>query len=532
MRALIAINAILLFLLANGASAFSGPEHRDATEIAIRVALQATKDDPSVSPAMREIAERLLVAGPEGYALADVTVAVDWFQGPGILSDETIAFRYMAQRKRQLIWKLLAAHEDREHFQKAALDSYAAFHDRALDSSRRGKFARALFSEAVALHYLEDFLAAGHVVTPRTGFHDVVSASLHDRYNSKGVKALVPNREAWKPLLDAMVAIVPQQFSTVCLSQADVDAFRLSSSETIPMRGDDHLQTNIEQKVLLILLAARSMQEVLESSNAPTTEYLRPCYEPRSGRGSGKFPDHQSIQNVTGGFELVKGDVAWPRVLGGCNAPGGVKLLEYMLKEDKDLTLPFLDVPGVELILSTGWSPDLKQRQQVVDIGRILLTRDPNHSVHIRSNDDDHITPNTFSSPLPLEYGSVHVSLLRGDGYKAIGLVEELAYHVGGTTTSLLFGVRRYSQRDLRQYRFDSGAKVAFGFQVINVNVTIERAHRYTSEGAVRPQVFVSPGLDIQLSGSWLRAGGTKTVKWVKKRFGRPVPEPTCGTSD
>lgn len=87
------------------------------------------------------------------------------------------------------------AHHDVNHFQEHALLSFQLWHNYALAVANQyhqapdGNFARLLYAltlNAVAIHFLEDFLAAGHFATPRFGLHDAAAKAYHDTYNGRG----------------------------------------------------------------------------------------------------------------------------------------------------------------------------------------------------------------------------------------------------------------------------------------------------------------------------------------------------------
>lgn len=100
--------------------------------------------------------------------------------------------------------KARSAHVNDAHFQGHLLNSYVRYHRSAVleanyigassDPADTGQLYGALVLNALADHYLQDFFAPGHIVTPRENFHDAFAMGWHDRYNRNGV-SFVLNRD-------------------------------------------------------------------------------------------------------------------------------------------------------------------------------------------------------------------------------------------------------------------------------------------------------------------------------------------------
>ena len=90
-----------------------------------------------------------------------------------------------------------SANTNDAHFQGHLLSSYVRHHRSAVleahyiggsgDPKVRAQLYGALVLNALADHYLQDFFAPGHIVTPRENFHDSFAIGWHDRYNRVGV---------------------------------------------------------------------------------------------------------------------------------------------------------------------------------------------------------------------------------------------------------------------------------------------------------------------------------------------------------
>ncbi|MCB1035555.1 MAG: hypothetical protein KDD47_17165 [Acidobacteria bacterium] len=93
--------------------------------------------------------------------------------------------------------RFTATHRNKSHFREFAADLYSDLHARAITQSEEGHSELALRTEAVALHFLQDLFAPGHLASARADFSDPASGSLHDRFNHKGLPFWVQPGELW-----------------------------------------------------------------------------------------------------------------------------------------------------------------------------------------------------------------------------------------------------------------------------------------------------------------------------------------------
>lgn len=91
------------------------------------------------------------------------------------------------KRRNKKLWRLIAVHRNDEHFRQGAEDQYNRMHGRALEMAAESEYALALVAEAVAIHFLQDAFAPGHLAAPRDQYGDSYAGSLHDRFNSEGL---------------------------------------------------------------------------------------------------------------------------------------------------------------------------------------------------------------------------------------------------------------------------------------------------------------------------------------------------------
>jgi hypothetical protein len=132
---------------------------------------------------------------------------------------------------------------------------------------------------AIATHFLEDFFAPGHVITPRTGLHDYSALAMHDHYNRVGARFAIENGEALARLLDPerdadRLNLTPDRLRQI--------RARIAANSELALRGDGFLRGVLlgertgakadtlhpeaqEQAVLMTLVVARSIVDVFQA---------------------------------------------------------------------------------------------------------------------------------------------------------------------------------------------------------------------------------------------------------------------------
>ncbi|MCU1348057.1 MAG: hypothetical protein JWO56_1087, partial [Acidobacteria bacterium] len=417
--------------------AFSGPEHRDLSNAALRLAvLHARAGFPDecakrASPCARmlDVAYDLSEGAIEPlHTFGDLTRAVDLFQNPDILTYE-VAWTHLDERRRLSRWLLqgLALHRNRAHFQVEALNAYARYHDQAIVFGRRHEPRRALYSEAVALHFLQDFFAAGHFVTPRGGFHDAVAASLHDRYNIDGVDVAVtiPKVGPWKTLLKEMSGQDPFEGELLRFTPEDVERFTALDGKNFRAGGDRCLSQIPEQRVLLALASAESIVEVIESAVEVPEYIIDVCFEPRSAeRGSGNKPVVSSRRGPDGGVGVTATKHGWPRLVGPCETSEAQPLARYRLNTARLVSRAGVyPASGIEVTALSGRGFHTSDHRRIIDVNWIIGALEPSGSLHVRQYERD--TGEVFYNARFFSYLAAHLSLVRGQHFRAIGYGNE-----------------------------------------------------------------------------------------------------------
>jgi hypothetical protein len=512
---------IVLPLLADDARAFSGDEHLDVSNAALRLAIARLRQDAHGPCATKgtpcaeivAFAEALLPRSDnERHTFGDLTLAVDWFQGPGILTYEA-AWQHIDQRRKltRAVLHGLALHRNRSHFQNEALETYAHFHDQAIVFARRHDRLRAVYSEAVALHFLQDFFAAGHFVTPRAGFADVVAGSLHDKYNVVGVEVDIarPIPPPWNTFLTTEAALPDFKGRKLTISAEDVKAFTVAAGKGFRAGGDECLIQIRDQRVFLVIASAESVSEVLLSASTTPEYIIDVCFEPRYAEvlKSHTAPIPGSRRGPDGGLGVTSTRSGWPRLIGPCEPSEAQPFARYRLEARRMVDrIGVYRANGVEIVAVTGRALRSSDHRKEIDLNWIVLASEPSGSVHVRSDKQD--TGDVFRNNLWFAYAAAHISLIKGSYFKALGYGNEYALDLPVLrpfTFSLSGNVRRYAFGDHVGYRFDYGGKVSVGAQVANLTVEIDRGHHVDVNGRMSKEIFIMPGVEISLSNSWLR---------------------------
>ncbi|TAN72600.1 MAG: hypothetical protein EPN14_10395 [Gallionella sp.] len=171
--------------------------------------------------------------------------------------------------------ELAAAHANHTHFQNDLLVALNLHHTAAIGFALQGEntLYGALVMNAIADHYLHDFFAPGHMVTPRSTLTDTASNSMHDVANDQGMMyQLAPNmtgliidKQHEKLLMDAMAAVSVQ---LVCrpskLFKEFPPAFIYSRLETTDPDCSEDKEKRADDAVREALKSLSNMQNPLK----------------------------------------------------------------------------------------------------------------------------------------------------------------------------------------------------------------------------------------------------------------------------
>lgn len=265
---------------------FAGGEHRalsnEALELGTAVAGSADfagsyRENESGRETLLATLARLRNGSP---SYGDLVVSVDHYIDPRQFVRRKLnqlGLPEFAIAEKETRWNLarrhlVAVHGNRAHFQQEALQSFARFHLAAIALAAvardEDELTEAFVYNALGDHFLQDFFAPGHIVTPRSRFHDLSSASLHDRLNSKGATFCLAGGESLQPLQAiARVEAVAMAGRPDRVLPYEPELLNRPGAERqcLVFRGDGRLAHQSSQATLLRLMTARSILDVGES---------------------------------------------------------------------------------------------------------------------------------------------------------------------------------------------------------------------------------------------------------------------------
>lgn len=292
--------------LSKPALAFESNEHLFMSNAALRIAMAHAGSLPqSVRPTKAlHAADRLL----EQYGT--LTECVDYFlypekmlsyaMKPGPHASEpvqdtvlpdgqaaVIPSALIEQCRKQGAQYIQASHSNHAHFQQDLIVSIRLYHALAVSVARtEGNHYAALALNAIADHYLQDYFAPGHLVTPRDRLTDLPATAMHDLANQMGA-IFYPQIEAVLPVLEFLcnmplrIGVTPECSPTaqvlpvlqaIGLQQVNLGPLLRDMLDGKPVlfRGDGQLTRPAQdaQRLLLLAVQTQSIEDVLLESNS------------------------------------------------------------------------------------------------------------------------------------------------------------------------------------------------------------------------------------------------------------------------
>lgn len=172
--------------------------------------------------------------------------------------------------------RLGAVHTNDIHFQHGAVEGVKYFHEqatsRAAAAANEAELRQAFVLNAIADHLMQDFLAGGHAATPRANFHDLAAAVIHDSYNKSGVPFdLKTATSGWKHLkelvheIDSLAGKEEELRATARELTTFIQDAEGQGVKSNLFHGDGRLMCNPSQRLYMLLIAVRSVLDVVES---------------------------------------------------------------------------------------------------------------------------------------------------------------------------------------------------------------------------------------------------------------------------
>jgi len=523
-----ALVAVVLFVIGpRVALAFSGPEHRDLSNLALRAALASDAGSNEI----RDEAERLLCEPACAGTFGELVAAVDGFSDPQQHLAIAKAWDAVRDRQKEPLFHLIALHRNSTHFQGEALTHYATNHANAIEVAKSNPVL-ALYREAVALHFLEDALSAGHILTPRRGMPNAVSGSLHDATNHSGAFVEFDDAAAWERILGLLKTIDPRPPGSSVLFAKDPPEMTLHATEVDALAknlasvcretfyGDALLNSSkaSAQKVAMLALATQSLIDVLRASIEIPDRLVQACFTPRNVEVGKGFQNLSPFAGPTGAF--VVGDsrpVAWDAdhrrvVLPQCPPRSSAPAF---IRYDVDRTPGFSEMlyhfPGYSVAAYFGIGTKSGARRIVIEGSRIFAASDPARGVMKKINGV--VTNEPWRSRFGNVGASMNASFVRGSNYWGVGVMGEgrnSFFRKNGFTIGPRLGVRHY-QGDRRTVQaFEYGGKMTAGTGVLDVTLVIDRGTSFRDDGSPDSEFIVAGGADITVSRGWLSLLGRR----------------------
>jgi hypothetical protein len=464
-------------------------------------------------------------------------------------TDEEL-FRFAAcraERKAGNIWTwMLAAHKNASHFEACAAERYNAFHRLAIElaAGADGDAAEppflALIAEAIALHYLQDSLAPGHLLTPRSGATDILARGMHNQNNRWGAPAFftaappLPALEAalarllegveWGKVSASPATTVTAAADALGLDPQVLWAERLScqprflAESTSPQVGHcyfgDGGLAGTRQAADLVLLSAASIREVLQVGRAGRP--LRIAFEEWSAQpvagGDASAVDPDTLCSPALRLETA-GDAT-----ASAGGPAAGEVLAGFVIRQADTDDRFTMSPrNLEVAIAYLFGDSSQQSGQRVEIG--LPFGGPSDSdIRRRSRKDGELVPCQSASDDGCRFGrnglraalgipiTWSVQAERWPDYEAFGLTVRpwfVPLRLGRLGWDFMWGLEAgwkwYVSEARDTDRFTWGSHIALGLGVAFLDLGFERGSLLLADGEHKRNSNYSLGLRFQL---------------------------------
>lgn len=335
MFAMFAMGAIA----ATAAEGFESNEHQEMSNLAVSVVLQMAKDGGRVKASHESVRELeayqqhygITTACVDYFMMPEKVINYGWKLPPGQTTEEDypqVQSRGIPSLKSPIRNELIercdpknlatiqATHNNHAHFQQDLLTALRLWHLAATAvSTKESNVYGGLFINSISDHYLHDFFAPGHLVTPRDRLTDLPATATHDLANEMGAlfrPSLSSNKTPGAlRVLEYLCQVNEGSFSTaisecnpnpkiesllrnngssinILISDLKIDAIALKNNDPILLRGDGHLDQKdlSRQRTLMLAIQAASILDILEGTNSLADVYF--SYEMRKGLPSAK----------------------------------------------------------------------------------------------------------------------------------------------------------------------------------------------------------------------------------------------------
>ena len=270
---IILLSVLFLSIIPGQAYSFSGEEHVLVSRNAFLVSLvHAQKNDLLSGEEAQALKACFLENDAMNYGhlskivddVTDPSKLVKLY-GPDIDAGRGVdcarAKKLFLDRKILFLDKIMASKYNEDHFQGKTLTKFREFNDLAQLYALRGNLVWALVLNAFAAHYLEDFFAPGHVLTPRTEVNNISARALHDRLDDEGADIRITSTGKLTEYLE----ILKEMKDINGDAEAGVQALAALGDGTLRIYGDGLVKKTPGQKELMIAEVAKTITAVFKA---------------------------------------------------------------------------------------------------------------------------------------------------------------------------------------------------------------------------------------------------------------------------
>lgn len=393
---------------------------------------------------------------------------------------------------------LLAVHTNDLHFQGGAQKGIQYFHQEAIkaaaEASDEDGIRKAFLLNALTDHLIQDFLAPGHVATPRSNFHDVPSAIIHDTYNGSGLlfrfRVDSSGWQALRELADSVAQLPGKDESLTKLSENFGSFIRKAQADPEHLqtfRGDSLLACNDAQELYMLLLTTRSNRDLVES-----------------------FLDRRPVDKVESSHwdwipPLADHEVDDPKDLQGkVNLPtAATSSGEYKLG---DIITPYTSQDGFKIrgLMGSFSRPSGSSASFMIDLDRILQTAIPRGAIKLSENGKP--TDKDAVKNAMWQFFAFGVSYARSPGLNAYDGHFSGFWPLGRSqdwTMSMRVGLGSYRHAGERNLRLNGGLGIGRGFGLAYGEFRFDRSYVARSGGRLHGRWAPSLGLRAMLPMTW-----------------------------
>ncbi|HEY0143874.1 MAG TPA: hypothetical protein VGF48_23505 [Thermoanaerobaculia bacterium] len=345
----------------------------------------------------------------------------------------------------------------------------------AADTDVKGNLFAALLVNSIADHFLHDFFAPGHIITPRFGLHDAVALSIHNKYNTLGARFTI-TRDMYETDLQPLLKFLG---SDALLHDRYKRAVAEIEDGRIDLWGDSQLKESPGQELFMILVQARSILDIIESmSGDPVNRFLRLHWQPmQRRRGKDDFIYDFATASLPYGNYVHHEH--------GGRQPEGGTVLSFSI--------------GAELLLGVpsgaSASDDKQTTARTAYLAEILVAG------HLPTAADEHATD--LARPVPVHfsekrqwglnagYALAHnaTETAHGPSVRGIWALPLLHMQFSADVSEKVYAYKEESRR-----RTSFGVRVQSGFSLVLFDLGVAREWTYGTRGVLKAETAIRFG--------------------------------------